>query len=318
MTSQRCARFACFALITSLLTPPWTQCSERRLEASGVPLRVEQNEETIRILAGERLVLEYRRSPSPLKPYVSRLFTPAGVQVLRDAPSDHRHHHALMFALAADKVNFWEETAGAGTQVPGVVRQRRPGTGGGSAGVGFSQELDWMGPADDRPLLAEQRTVDLIEAGDPAATLLTWHARLTAAGDRASVELSGAHYFGLGLRFVESMDRGGRFFNPEQLEGELVRGTERLTPVRWLAYAARAGDRQVTVAIFDHPSNPRHPARMFSMTAPFAYLAATLNLWKEPIVLRSGAPLDLVYGVALWDGAVDPAQIEALYRQWRR
>ncbi len=46
-----------------------------------------------------------------MKPYVDQLLSPAGVQVLRDSPSDHKHHHGLMYALEVDKVNFWEENS---------------------------------------------------------------------------------------------------------------------------------------------------------------------------------------------------------------
>jgi hypothetical protein len=114
------------------------------------------------------------------------------------------------------------------------------------------------------------------------------------------------------------MDRGGRFFNSERAEGEIVRGSERLTPARWAAYAAVADGGPVTVAVFDHPGNPRHPARMFTMTPPFAYLAATLNLWREPWELSGGRAMDLRYGVAIWDGETDPAGVEAVYRRWVR
>jgi hypothetical protein len=69
-------------------------------------------------------------------------------------------------------------------------------------------------------------------------------------------------------------------------------------------------------AVFDHPSNPRHPARIFTMTPPFAYIAATLNLWKEPMTLKAGGVLELNYGVALWGGEAQPAGIERLYRLW--
>jgi len=128
--------------------------------------------------------------------------------------------------------------------------------------------------------------------------------------------LTGEHYFGLGLRFVESMDRGGRFLNAEGSAGESVRGSERLTPAKWCAYTATADGHPVTVAVFDHPSNPRHPARMFTMTPPFAYIAATLNLWKEPMTLKAGEVLELIYGIALWDGELQPAEIERVYRLW--
>jgi hypothetical protein len=96
----------------------------------------------------------------------------------------------------------------------------------------------------------------------------------------------------------------------------VVRGTERLTPDRWCAYTAKADGKEVTVAIFDSPDNPRHPNRVFTMTRPFAYLSATLNLWKEPMKLDVSKPLALCYGVAVWDGTVKRADIESLYKQW--
>ena len=52
------------------------------------------------------------------------------------------------------------------------------------------------------------------------------------------------------------------------------------------------------------------------MSTPFAYLAATINLWKEPLPLAPGSELSLVYGVAAWDGEVDKGRIDALHRRW--
>jgi hypothetical protein len=68
--------------------------------------------------------------------------------------------------------------------------------------------------------------------------------------------------------------------------------------------------------MFDDPKNPRHPAKMFTMSKPFAYLSATLNLWKEPMELKCGAELDLCYGVAVCDGKLGAAGIEKLYQRW--
>ena len=40
---------------------------------------------------------------------VNQLFSPAGVEVLRDAPPDHLHHHGLMYGVTVNGVNYWEE-----------------------------------------------------------------------------------------------------------------------------------------------------------------------------------------------------------------
>ena len=95
-----------------------------------------------------------------------------------------------------------------------------------------------------------------------------------------------------------------------------MHGDEKLTPTKWVAYSAKADGKPVTVAMFDHPANLRHPAKMFTMNTPFAYIAATLNVWKEPITLKAGHPLNLCYGVAVWDGAVDKDTVERVYECW--
>ena len=118
------------------------------------------------------------------------------------------------------------------------------------------------------------------------------------------------------MRFVKSMDTGGQHLNAAGKPGIIFRGDEKLVRATWSAYTADADGKTVTVAMFDHPQNPRHPATWFTMTAPFAYLSATLNLYKEPLKIVSGKPLVLRYAVAVWDGKIEADRIEKLYRQW--
>ncbi len=79
--------------------------------AEPAALRVSEGPTSATIRAGDRTLLEYRTAASPMKPYIRELYTPGGVQILRDALPDHKHHHGLMFALGVDGVNFWEEAA---------------------------------------------------------------------------------------------------------------------------------------------------------------------------------------------------------------
>ena len=271
-------------------------------------LTASKDKDTIRILRGNQPVLEYRRTPNPFKPYVSKLYTPGGVQVLRDSPHDHVHHHALMFAITADGIDFWGESPRAkpGKQVPRGEAKAEGGV--------IEQTLDWLRPG-EKPVLEEQRRI-IVHAAEPKATLVTWITRLAPGKGRDQVRLSGAHYVGLGMRFVQSMDKVGTFLNPTGKPGEAVRGTEKLVRAPWCAYTAPADGKTVTIALFDHPDNPRHPPRMFTMKAHFAYLSATLFLHKESLAIPKGRALTLCYGVALWDGALGADKIEALYRRW--
>jgi len=287
------------------------------VEARADDLRINQDNSTVSIFEGGRPVLRYRYTDVPMKPYVDQLFSPAGVQVLRDAPSDHPHHHGLMYALTVDDVDFWGEVGqGYGKEKHKSLHDVKAATNNDTGRAGFVQELVWVGPKSEKPLLVERRAIEAIEVPDLGATLIEWRCRLQTPPGKDAMVLTGHHYFGLGMRFLASMDNDGRFFNADDKPGEVVRGDERLTSTRWCALTAKADGKPVTVAIFDPPANLRHPATMFTMSKPFAYLSATMNEWKEPATVQADKPLNLCYGVALWDGEVDKATVEKLYQRW--
>jgi hypothetical protein len=164
-------------------------------------------------------------------------------------------------------------------------------------------------------VLTEQRTVEATRMDALKASVLRWQTRLEVPAGKKKAELGGAHYYGLGMRFVTSMDEMNDFIFPNDEKGELVRGDEYLTPATWCAYSAQAEGKPVTVAMFDHPTNPR-PVKWFTMHTHFAYLAATMNYWKEPMEVAEGKPVTVRYCVMLWDGKTDKATIEAAYQRW--
>jgi hypothetical protein len=147
--------------------------------------------------------------------------------------------------------------------------------------------------------------------------VITWATTLKAPGTGDPVRLWGRHYFGLGLRLVRDLDGKAEFILPPATgEGRLVRSDERLRAAAWCAARGTIGGKPVTVAMFSHPGNRPHPAVFFTMTQPFAYLAATPDLEAAPQELKPGETWLLRYGVALWDGPVDQAVVESAYRSW--
>ena len=276
-------------------------------------IEVAAGESIVSVKLGEQPLAVYQVQPRPRKPYLKELFTPGGVNVLRDAPADHLHHHSLMFAVAVDGVDFWSENEKCGRQKHVRLGQPRVYARNGQSSCTFSQQVDWLGPDGKTLHLREQRTIDSGRAGDPAASLVIWSTSLAVPPGKQSVTLSGSTYFGLGMRFVQSMDKGGAFRNADGKTG--VEATNDVRS-RWCAYSATADGKPVTVAMFDCPRNPRHPATWFTMDSHFAYLAATLNLSKQPLVIEADKPLELRYAVALWDGHVEAETIKKLYQQF--
>ena len=308
-----------FSVIVLPLIVGVTVLSGRIGAAEPTALQIVEGPASVTIRSGNRTVLEYRTKASPMKPYVRELFTPGGVQILRDSPTDHKHHHALMFALGVDGVTFWEEAADSGIQKPRDPLATAKASFLDASCARIFQTLDWT-DAHGKQLLVERRVVGAAVATKSPApvTLALWTSELSTAAGVEAVKLEGHHYYGLGMRFLTSMDSGGRFFNSTGQPGDVVRGSERLVAASWCAYTASADGKPVTVAIFDHPSNPRHPNQLFTMTPPFAYLSATLNLWKEPLTLKAGTKLKLSYAVAAWDGETSAEQIESLYDKWSK
>jgi len=246
------------------------------------------------------------------KPYVQQFPSPSGVEVLADAPPDHPHHHGLMFAVGVDDVDFWVENETPGRQ---VLRNINEDVYEDKGRYSVTHVLDWFS-GDNRTFLArETRTIILGADLIPNARTLVWKTDLELPPDRKEIKLWGRHYFGLGMRMAEAMDKNGTFLAEGGSEGQVVRGDERLRPGKWCAYVASAGDKQVTVAMFDHPLNRRRTL-WFTMAKPFAYMAASLNLHQKPVTLKQGDKLSLLYGIVVWDGAQPAETIQEMYEGW--
>jgi hypothetical protein len=286
--------------------------------AQGQPsaLAISANDEGFLCHAGRRPVFLYRFNDVKYKPYVSRLYTPSGINILRDSPHDHVHHHALMLALNVDDAEFWAEDPHLQNRPGSQVTRSIAPVADKRAGTGIRSKLDWI-TYENELALTEERTI-ISRTVDQEVTLLWWRTQLTPGPDKEAIQLTGRHYSGLGMRFVPSMDHNGRFFSSTGQMGGIVRGDERNTQCKWCAYTATVDGKPVTVALLDHPENER-PMVAFTMGdggAHFAYLAATLNLWKEPKEMKAGQPLSLIWGVALWDEEADADLVESVYRLW--
>jgi len=287
------------------------------------PVRIEKGPGNITVLWDGQALARYQSAPNPRKPYLERLCSPAGVNVLRDSPADHKHHHGLMFAVAVDGVDFWSETPQCGRQQDsGLTTSVRPGKGDrprreATPAASLVQRITWASP-EGKPLLEETRTLEFTRLAAGPVTLVLWQSRLAPPSGRPACNLSGSPYFGLGMRFVAAMDQGGQFFNNARRVGQAGTGTTRAA---WTAYSASVDGKPVTVAMFDMPDNPRRPAVWFTMQEPFAYLSATLGLHEKPLAIWASEPVVLCYAVAVWDGRTSPAAVsefERLLLDWFR
>jgi len=242
-------------------------------------------------------LLTYEFPAGQYKSYVRELHTLRGENVLRDAPSDHLHHHGLMFAVQANGVNFWEERPPAGRQVseaPPVLSFGRDAAG--RAAATLQQVLRWQPAGVDDPagaLLRERRT--LVLTADPGVEEvgLTWKSEFEVGPGAERVRLHGADYNGLGMRLPAELDHVAVFQNSAGLPYSEAQ-TYDVRPAAWSAVSGKVEGREVLLALAAHPRNAG-TSTFFSMRNVFAYLAATPSVAKAPIEMERGQKVVMRY-----------------------
>lgn len=263
-------------------------------------------------------VLAYAFDPRKPKPYVREFAPLGGPNILRDAPFDHLHHHALMYAIKVNGLNFWEEVSGNGVQ---RVVETKVSTAGEAAVL--QQVIHWVAPQeafvpDTAPhaLLVERRTLMLRADRVSKELALEWKADFEVGGKTNQIELGGNSYHGLGMRFSQDLDALAKHSYAGQ-PPDLSKNRQEVSPTPWASVSFARPGWPATIALVPHPANEHGDGKMFAMLTPFAYLSATQGLDKEPITKRRGDKFTVRYLVVLYPEVKSTAALEARAKQWR-
>ncbi len=288
-------------------------------------MRLEESRGLLEWRLGGRSILTYSFGSDQYKAYVRDLRTLAGTSVLRDSPADHRHHHALMYAVRVNGINFWEEIDRPGVQRHVAMLSSRAGTNAaGQSEATLTELIHWVAPEDrlapDSPavaLLIEHRTLTLSVDEGQGEVALEWRAEFTVGTRTNRVTLHGTDYNGLGLRFPAAWDRTARHENSDHLP-YLTHGKRDVFPGWWASVTGPppAPGREAQVAVGSDPRTAAGTNMLFSMTEPFTYLALTQGLDRQPLEYRSGDKFRLGYLVLALDRPRSPAELERRFRHW--
>lgn len=269
---------------------------------------------SIALQRGDLVLTRYVFSPRvAAKPYMHPIHTSGGIPLTAYQPSDHVWHRGLWFAWKyINGVNYWEEEVRneEGGRQLSDGRTTPEGTEhlafDGDAAV-IDHCIVYTGP-DGATTMSERRRVT-IHAPRPDGSFRMDYAHAFTVGD-ASVELSATPatpeqpwggYAGLGIRTARSMQQF-RAVNDAGLEGDKANGARS----KWVDLSGVADGgvgRAAGFAMFDHPSNPRHPSPtyVYHNAAVFGYVNLSL-VRDEPLTLEAGADLRLAYRTLVHDG----------------
>ncbi len=257
----------------------------------------------------------YRPDNAP-RPYCYPVHGPGGALVTNFAPSDHVHHKSIWIAHGEVNGNDnWSEAEGHARTVNTSLEVLATGP---LAAV-VRAEADWVS-AKDQKLMKEIATITVWDLGDDVR-VMDWH--IVWRAEYGGVFLGDTKEAGtISVRVAESMEekRGGRIVNAYGACTEAECWGRRAP---WVDYCGPVDGETYGIAIFDHPSNPRHPTHWHVR----AYGLFTANQWglhnfygdwsvRGDLALPQGQQIEFNFRILIHLGDTQQAQVARAYIDW--
>lgn len=313
-----------FPLLAAALTMGLPGC-ESMVEQVGaqarsdVTIRVADDHSEVRLDGRPLTAFHYNAKWD--KPFVHPLRTPAGLIVSRGYPvsplpgdsEDHAWHRGIWFGHGdINGEDFWREQGREKTSW--LVMHGAPVVKGATLSA-----LLHMQSAKSGILGSIRESFSFRQAGAAAFIDVV----IEVAADRGvALKFGDTDDGGFGVRLREEFrqDRGARLANSDGLLG-----TEKIwgKPARWVHYQAQVEGKLAGVAVFDHPSNLRHPttwhARGYGLFAanPFGLSSFTRDKTRDgSFTIPAGGKQTFRYRVAVMDGEASAAQLDRLFADY--
>jgi hypothetical protein len=285
----------------------------------------EQGTKQIQVLIDERPFTTFHYEETWDKPFLYPLRTASGMVISRGYPiepregeeQDHDWHRGIWYGHGeVNGHDFWRELGRDKTGI--IVPISAPTYKAAATSATLTAELGLQTPK--REIIG---TVSEEFAFSKAGPLRLIDVTIVIQADKGQALTFGdTEDGGFGMRLADEFrqDRGATLLNSEGQQG-----TENIwgKPARWIDYATTIEGKQAGVAMFDHPSNLRHPtrwhARGYSLCAanPFASADFTGDQSNDgSYTVKQGDTLTHRYRVIIHEGETTPQQIEDLYSQF--
>jgi len=294
---------------------------------------------TVRVEINGGLFTEYHYA-GERRPYLYPIIGPGGDGMTRNFPmkkvdgeeTDHPHHRGLWYGHhQVNNVVFWGDSAKATSRLGKIQHERFTELRGGKDGL-LRARNRWV--ADDGELiLTEER--ELIFRDGKDARMVDFNITLTAPAVH-DVVFADNKDGAMAIRVAESIRverpkvKGQK--KAELGDGHLVtsRGKRDLeawgTRAEWVDYFGPLNGKTAGVAIFDHPSNPRHPswwhARGYGLFAANPFGKAQFeNLPGTPAdmyTVKAGESVTFRYRFFFHTGDEQQARVAEQYKEYVR
>jgi hypothetical protein len=269
----------------------------------------------------DRLVVELDGKPfaeyvftNTSRPYLYPVFGPNQALMTRNWPMkevagearDHPHHKGLWYSHGAvNGIDFWSEAPGAGRIVHQRFTSVKPGK---NAGL-VRSENQWLSK-DGKVICTDTRTLQFRKsAKNLSSRIIDFEIEISAS--HGDLRFGDTKEGTMAIRIAESMrltggQGKGRIVNSRGVRDKATWGQR----AEWCDYYGPVEGGIVGVAMFDHPSNPRHPTwwhvRDYGLFAanPFGQhdFEKLSNASAGDLEVKSGSSVKFVYRFLFHEG----------------
>lgn len=258
------------------------------------------------------------------RPFIYPLYGPGGVQMLRNYPmvegvegesSDHPHHTGVWFGHGdMNGVDIWHRSGELSIREIKAVYDVV-----GDPSESLILNLDLLDEKGNRVGSCAQKFVFIVLPDESRAVDVTVWLEPVKGG---YLKFGDTKEGMMGVRTHPNLrlDRPtGNVLNSEGVDDKSVWGKR----AKWIDYWGEIDGETVGIAMFDHPSNPRHPtwwhAREYGLFAanPFGISAFEGKpAGAGNMVLEVDERVRFSYRIVLHKGSATDAKIDEIYRNW--
>ena len=309
--------------------------------SGSMPVQMKRDGNRVEVTIGGQAFTTFYFGPEAPKPYLHPLRSAQGIVVTRGFPmrkdipgesTDHPHHRAMYYAHGdINGIDFWSEAqfeekpteVAHGAQYTSeslpngrtVFKKLDEMQGGKDSGT-LRATFNLVGP--DGKIIGEE-TQAYTFSGDEGVRIIDCEFTIKAL--EKPVKMGDTKEGTFAIRVVKALEApGGRMLNSEGGVGEKQIWGKRAS---WVDYSGAVGGSKLGIAIFDSPSNPKHPtywhAREYGLFAvnPFGEHDFYGDKTRDgSMTIAAGKSLTFRYRVLIHNGDAAGAKVAEAYARY--